>query len=71
MHSAPVVLACILPPLALLLARMPGHALVNLAICAGAILGSGMPVVALTLALAATVHAVWLIHRKRRAVQAT
>lgn len=70
MHSALVVLACILPPLALLLARMPGHALINLVICVGAILGSAIPVVALVLALAATVHAVWLLHR-RRAAQAT
>jgi hypothetical protein len=70
MHGALVVLACILLPLALLLARMPGQALLNLAICAGAILGSGMPLVALSLALAATVHAVWLIQRKR-AAQAT
>ncbi len=65
MRAALVVLACILPPLALLLARMPRQAAINLAICVGAILGSGMPVVALTLALAATVHAVWLLHRQR------
>lgn len=70
MRAALVVLACILPPLALLLARMPGQAAINLALCVGAILGSGMPVVALVLALAATVHAVWLLHRQR-ASQAT
>ena len=33
--------------------------------------GCRLPMVALVLALAATVHAVWLIHRKRRAAQAT
>ena len=44
---------------------MPGQAAINLAICVGAILGSGIPIMALTLALAATVHAVWLLHRKR------
>jgi len=70
MRASLVVLACILPPLALLLAKMPGQAAINLAICAAAILGSGMPVVALVLALAATVHAVWLL-RRRRDAQAT
>ncbi len=41
MRSALVVLACVLPPLALLLARMPRHALLSLGICAATVLGIG------------------------------
>lgn len=70
MRTFLVVLACILPPLALLLARMPGQAALNLVLCVGALLASAMPFLALVLALAATVHAIWLLHRQR-AVQAT
>jgi uncharacterized membrane protein YqaE (UPF0057 family) len=70
MRSALVVLACILPPLALLLARMPGQALLNLGICAATIFSLGVPLLTVALSLAATVHAVWLLHRQR-AAQAT
>ena len=65
-----ILLAALLPPLALLAMRKWRHAGLNLILCLGAVASGELPVLAIGLSLAALAHAVWAT-RPADAAQAT
>lgn len=58
-----IFLAVLMPPIALLVARMWLHAGLNFVLCIAAILAHEIPAAAVALSLVALVHAVWAIRR--------